>query len=88
MQGKQGRICEIVLNVHRTNDDEVWHSNTKFRIFKIWDYKRLVQGKRGKICEIILNVYRKISTKFNTVIGSLESQRKHIEKYIDEKKVN
>ena len=23
VQGKQGRICEIVLNVHRTNDDEV-----------------------------------------------------------------
>ena len=23
VQGKRGRICEIVLNVHRTNDDEV-----------------------------------------------------------------
>ena len=30
----------------------------------------------------------KISTKFDEVIGSLESQRQHIEKYIDEKKVN
>ena len=27
----------------------------------------------------------KISTKFDEVIGSLESQRQHIEKYIDEK---
>ena len=29
-----------------------------------------------------------IMTKFDTVIGSLELQRKHIEKYIDENKVN
>ena len=57
MQGRWERICEIVLNVHRANDDEIWHSNTKFRVFKIWDYKRLVQGKRGEIYEIILNVY-------------------------------
>ena len=33
-QGKQGRIFEIILVYIEKNYDEVWHSNTKFRIFK------------------------------------------------------
>ena len=51
----------------------------------IWDYKRVVQEKWLKNCEIVLVYIEQIMTKFDEVIRSLESQRKHIEKYIDEK---
>ena len=51
----------------------------------IWNYKQVVQGKQGRICEIVLMYIKQIMTKFDTAIRSLESQRKHIEKYIDEK---
>ena len=50
----------------------------------IENYKQVVQGKRGRIFEIILVYIEKIMTKFDTAIRSLESQKKHIEKYIDE----
>ena len=54
----------------------------------IENYKQVVQGKQGRIFQIILVYIEKIMTKFDTAIRSLESQRKHIEKYIDENKVN
>ena len=44
-----------------------------------------MQEKRERICEIVLAYIEQIITKFDTVIRSLELQRKHIEKYIDEK---
>ena len=55
MQGRQGRICEIVLNVHRTNDDEVWHSNAKFRFYKIAHWK-IYRWKEGKLEELVAKV--------------------------------
>ena len=51
---------------------------------QIWNYKRVVQEKQGKIFEIVRWYIEKILTKFDTAIRSLELQRKHIEKYIDE----
>ena len=51
----------------------------------IWNYKQVVQGKQGRICEIVLMYIEQIMTKFDTAIRSLEFQKKHIEKYIDEK---
>ena len=54
----------------------------------IWDYKRVVQGKWLKNCEIVLVHIERFWKKLDEVIRSLESQRKHIEKYIDENKVN
>ena len=54
----------------------------------IWNYKQVVQGKQGRICEIVLMYIEQIMTKFDTAIRSLEFQKKHIEKYIDENKVN
>ena len=50
----------------------------------IWNYKQVVQGKRLKNCEIVLVYIEQFWKKFNEVIRSLELQRKHIEKYIDE----
>ena len=44
-----------------------------------------MQGKRERICEIVLMYIEQIMTKFDKTIRSLELQRKHIEKYIDEK---
>ena len=51
----------------------------------IWDYKRVEQGKWLKNCEIVLVHIERFWKKLDAVIRSLESQRKHIEKYIDEK---
>ena len=62
--------------------DVVMRSLEFTRIFG--DYKQVVQGNRGKIFEIILSYIEKILTKVDTVIRSLESPRKYIEKYIDE----
>ena len=50
----------------------------------IGNYKQVVQGKQGRIFEIVLVYIKKIMTKFDTAIRSLEFSRKHIEKYIDE----
>ena len=59
--------------------------NLMYISFGFWNYKQVVQGKRGRICEIVLMYIEQIMTKFDTAIRSLELQRKHIEKYIDEK---
>ena len=76
--GSQLRWLERTPDKREVDGSIPFEPTTKFikklRVFKIWDYKRLVQGKRGEIYEIILNVYRK---NFDEVIGSL--------KYIDEK---
>ena len=58
-------------------------SNNNY-IEKIWNYKQVVQGKRLKNCEIVHVYIEQFWKKFNAVIRSLELQRKHIEKYIDE----
>ena len=53
-------------------------------IEKFWNYKQVVQGKRLKKCEIVRVYIEQFWKKFNAVMRSLELQRKHIEKYIDE----
>ena len=51
---------------------------------QIANYKQAVQGKRRKNCEIVRVYIEQFLRKFDTVMRSLELQRKHIEKYIDE----
>ena len=61
--GSQLRWLERTPDKREVDGSIPFEPTTKFikklRVFKVWDYKRLVQGKRGEICEIILNVYRK-----------------------------
>ena len=52
----------------------------------IWNYKQAVQGKRLKNCEIVRLYIEQFWKKFDKVMRRLELQRKHIEKYIDEKR--
>ena len=51
----------------------------------IWNYKQAVQGKWLKNCEIVRLYIEQFWKKFDKVMRRLELQRKHIEKYIDEK---
>ena len=86
--GSQLRWLERTPDKREVDGSIPFEPTTKLIItlsFKFWNYKQVVQGKRGRICEIVLMYIEQIMTKFDTAIRSLEFQRKHIEKYIDEK---
>ena len=86
--GSQLRWLERTPDKREVDGSIPFEPTTKLIItlsFEFWNYKQVVQGKRGRICEIVLMYIEQIMTKFDTAIRSLEFQRKHIEKYIDEK---